>query len=184
MRCIECNTLTDRKCKICSTAYCSEACQEVDSHNHVVFCHPHLHQRIKSCVDYAISQRGDAYYNLSAMYSWSICRLTPFGQCMGHACVVCGQPMPTYNPIHNCRYPRMTTTPSRLYPKMYHLCNKCDRAGKRLCPVTLAETGLCFALYCQPNWLTYLMCLKQRGIKIPKDIKKLIHRNVGTCHHV
>lgn len=183
MRCIECNTVTNRKCKICGTVYCSEACQEADSHNHIVFCHPHLHQRIKSCVDYAISQRCDANYNLSAMYAWDKCRLTPFGQYAYDACAVCGQPQLRYSPAYKCQYP--TTMPClRSYLKMYHLCMECEQAKKRLCPVTLAETGLCFALYCQPNWLTLLACLKHCGIRMPKDIKRLIFRKVNGCHHV
>lgn len=175
MACVICRTKTDRKCLVCNTPYCSEGCQDLGHKDHMIFCYPLLHQRIKSCLDYAMTLRGDFEYNLSGSYLWSQCQLIPFGRIGGLSCAVCSEVLGLPRSQHRVRYLNNSN-------KRYHVCDKCSE--KRLCPITLAETGLCFIRYGALNWLTFLLCLKYLKVRMPRDIKRLILKDVGTCQHV
>lgn len=188
MKCLHCNKKTDRQCNTCSTPYCNEECQNADKCNHEIFCHPLLHQRIKSCVDYAVKHGKDYTYCLSSGYVWEASRLkiTPYGKLSEFFCATCGQTLYPIGSSHYCivrPISRFVSYPNRV-KKTYNICGECERTNKQLCSVTLAETKLCFKYHGALNWLTFLACIKLKCQRVPKDIKQLIYREIDVCHHV
>lgn len=175
MKCLRCCKRTYQGCITCGSPYCSQLCQQNDEHNHKVVCYPLLHQRIKSCCDFAINHSGDATWILSEAYGWpgEDIRITPFGTMDGYHCAVCAntvQPRPNHRVLYQ-----------KYKEKVYYMCDNCTKAKKKLCPVTLAETKLCFKYNIYP---IFLACLKRCGIRMPKNIKQMIYQAVDSCHHL
>lgn len=180
MKCLRCYTETNRTCNICNTPYCNAVCQDSDVRNHIVFCHPLLHERIKSCVDFAINVSGDKEWNLSRGYTPASIpdySVTPYGDIRKVHCALCANSVSIFGPLMYCLYPKDVK-------KLYTVCEKCRQTGKQLCPVTMAETRICFVLYGIVNWLTFLACIKLRGIRMPKDIRQLIYGKIDGCCHL
>lgn len=160
MQCFKCRKETDWKCKVCTIPYCSKLCRKRDSHNHMVFCHPKLHQRIKSIIDYVIENIRGNHWNISYGFSGidtiekHKVYLSPYGELHNKIrCAFCGGD-PLIQSYENC--PRIMYRNCRVD---YCICVNCK--DKVLCPATFADTRECARHYDVNKMLTFLMCLKR-----------------------
>lgn len=184
-RCFQCNATTNEKCETCQTPYCSEKCKQENAIDHQVFCHPQLHQRIKSVADYIAD-------NLESHYTWFICsgfygletmagrklNLSAFGKNHGNGhCMICSVICPD-----NSNYARHDML-YRGKKFMYFICAQCNLMGKRMCETSFAEVKVCARYHISKKWLTFLVCLKRMYPRVPKDIKRLILATGMVCGH-
>lgn len=188
--CFECNEATDEKCQICQTPYCSEKCRQENAIDHQVFCHPHLHLRIKSVADYVIDNLGrlNTWYLCSGFYGLETrtkrkMNMSAFGKNHGNGhCVICALV---------CITPKDHTTYYMSYRGvtfMYYICFECKEKGYQMCQTSFAEVGVCARYNGITKWLTFLACLKRLEggrmcPRVPKDIKRLILIDNMVCSH-
>lgn len=178
--CFQCGTDTGQKCETCQTPYCSEKCRQANAIDHQVFCHPKLHQRIKSVADYVVDNlHYSSHWCISSGFYGQVTKsdrcvkLSPFGEYRGNGhCMLCGA-KPTEKFYTNLTY--------RQIPFNYCMCTNCDKM--KMCPVTFAEVKECARHYGSKKRLVFLMCLKRKYPRVPKDIKWLILVDI-VCDHV
>lgn len=185
--CFRCKKSTKLRCGICSTPYCSQLCLDCDEKSHQIFCHAEVEDRLRHIIEYVFSNyqksRDDRPWILSVGFYNSGMKnfhanLSAFGdtftnpavvRCVFCSAVLIEKPAEDLKP---CKYSGTVV--------LYVNCDDCEKMGKKLCSTWLRCTSKCPSV---KEWWVFLTSLKKIGVRLPKDIKKIL-RDLIICHTV